>query len=323
MDTPPPIRILRAFSPETQTSQLRPKDPVSRAPTLLLTNDIRHNAVYHAMTCALTLVTSNEGPAGLHWAGALAEEAWYGPQGGEDKDWSTKQLERMKMAEEGFMGALREEGVSVVLWEGGRLDERFKGEANPWETGFYGEGDGDEEGKGSAWNEVFVSSFMVVALIEAKRYSPTCADRRDAYPRFIIELVLTLAHGLVYCFIKYLREHSPPNPLKQRLLPKGLDQMWDQAVFQGTLVSLKTPNHPLNNWQCGVLWFEKDIGAGDGRRGDNQGPLGARKVDFTKIILLFNRWDGTETDPLVDRSDLEWVPRFLKNIPLLEEEVER
>lgn len=188
-------------------------------------------------------------------------------------------------------------------------------------------------------------------MVKAKSNAPTSADYRNAYPRSLVDLILTLTHGLVYCFIKYLREqppdysHSPTDLLKQRLLPKGLDLAWDRAVFQGTLVSLKTPGHPMGNWQCGVLWFEKHMGAEDDRKGNNRGPLGARKVDFTEIVQILDCTDATMA-VLSDRSDvgksfslsllpffwcieiitdraIGWVPRFFKKIPVLEDEVEQ
>lgn len=59
-----------------------------------------------------------------------------------------------------------------------------------------------------------------------------------------------------------------------------------------------------------MLWFERYIGAEDDRKGNNQGSLGARKVDFTKIIPLLNCWDSTKMAPLVDRRDVGKISDF-------------
>lgn len=157
----PPIHVLQSFSPQTRTSQPQPEDNTFiRLPTHLSARDPCRTVVRHAMTCALALLASHNGPEGLHWAGILAEEEWYGRKGGNGRGRSTEQLERMKTVEEGFMGAVQDEGVRITLWAGGELDKQFRGQADPWETGFYGLCDGDEEGKGPGWNDVFVSNLV-------------------------------------------------------------------------------------------------------------------------------------------------------------------
>lgn len=86
-----------------------------------------------------------------------------------------------------------------------------------------------------------------------------------AYDRFRVIMGVTIAHGLVHCFMNYLFDgdetwNTPTEVMGIKFLNANYGDsgsVWEIEMLGGKFMTYKEPDHPLADDQAGKMWLNK------------------------------------------------------------------